>query len=118
MSKSNRTPLEVFLRKRAKELKSDWEDVPMWIIHEANKFFEQDKPTPREQMIEKAEMFLSYDSEVTIAQMIEAIANHEDENDLIDNVEGVLVWEKVEWSFTCEQFLEQIGFNSDFYKTK
>ena len=42
--------------------------------------------------------------------MIEAIANHEDQSDMIDNVEGVVVWEKVEYSFTCEDFLSEIGW--------
>lgn len=35
----NATPLEKFLRKRAEELDSDWEDVPMWVINASNEFF-------------------------------------------------------------------------------
>ena len=35
----NPSPLEKFLRKRAKEMHSDWEDVPMWVIDASNEFF-------------------------------------------------------------------------------
>lgn len=119
MSKSKRSPLEVYLRKRAKELKSDWNDVPMWIIEEANKFFEASKPTKRQEIIERASHYLSgCSSDEEIATMVDLIAKNEDENEIIDYIEGVIVWEKVEYSFTCEQFLDEIGFTGDFYKTK
>ena len=66
-------------------------------------------PTPREQAIELASHYLS-DGDLTVEQMVEAIYNHEDENELIDYVDGVVVWEKVEYSFTCEQFIQEIGY--------
>ena len=110
MSKKERSPLEIYLRKKAKEFKSDWEDVPMWVIDEANKFIEASKPSETERQVSEAEHYLCDDDDMTTLQMIEAIANHEDQNDLIDNVEGVVVWEKVEYSITCRDFLEMIGY--------
>lgn len=37
------SPLEKFLRKKAKAHKSDWEDVPMWVIDAANEFITKTK---------------------------------------------------------------------------
>jgi hypothetical protein len=49
------------------------------------------------------------DGDLSTVEMIKAIEEHEDQMDLIDNVEGVEVWEKLEGSLTCEQFLEMIS---------
>ena len=111
MSKStNQSPLEVFLRSKAKELKSDFNDVPKWVIEASNEFIEKSKPSAKDKAIEAAGHYLCDSDEMTIEEQIEAIANHEDQSDMIDNVEGVIVWEKVEWSFTCDSFLDQIGW--------
>lgn len=40
-------------------------------------------------------------------ELIEAQADI-DGSEMIDNVEGVIVWEKLEWSLTCDSFLEMI----------
>jgi hypothetical protein len=66
-------------------------------------------PTEEENAIELAMHYLC-DGDISTEEMVEAIANHEDQKDLIDNVEGVVVWEKVELSFTCEDFLREIGY--------
>ena len=58
---------------------------------------------------EHAGNYLS-DGELTTEQMVEAIAKHENQADLIDDVEGVVVWEKVERTFDCEEFLDLIGY--------
>jgi hypothetical protein len=104
--------LEQFLKKRSKELKSNWNDVPKWVIKAANEYIEQHvpkEPTAREKAIDLAAHYLC-DGDLTTEQMVEAIANHEDEDQLIDNVDGVIVWQKVEYQFTCEQFLDEIGW--------
>lgn len=108
MSK-NQSPLEVFLRSKAKELKSDFNDVPQWVIDASNDFIEKSKPSAKEKAIELASHYLS-DGDLSTEEMIEAIAEHEDQSDMIDNVDGVVVWEKVEYSFTCEDFLNEIGW--------
>ncbi len=58
---------------------------------------------------EKAGSYLS-DGEISLEEMVEAIAKHSDQNDLIDNVEGVVVWFKVENRFTCDEFLNLIEY--------
>ena len=65
-------------------------------------------PTKMDSAVEAASHYLS-DADLSIAEQIEAIRNHSDMDDYIDNVEGVLVWSKVETTFTCEEFLDLIG---------
>jgi hypothetical protein len=104
--------LEDFLKEKAAELKVNYDNVPKWVIKAANEYIEQHvpkEPTAREKAIELASHYLC-DGDLTTEQMVEAIANNEDEDDLIDNVDGVIVWEKVEYEFTCEQFLDDIGW--------
>lgn len=67
-------------------------------------------PSETDRQVSEAEHYLCDSDEMTTLQMIEAIADHEDQSDLIDNVEGVVVWEKVEGSITCEDFLQMIGY--------
>jgi hypothetical protein len=45
---------------------------------------------------------------------IRLIINHYDENDLIDDIEGVDVYTKFENSFTVESFADQIGWKEEF----
>jgi len=70
-------------------------------------------PTKMNSAVEAASHYLSVAdlsvADLSIAEQIEAIKNHSDMDDYIDNVEGVLVWEKVEYTFTCEEFLDLIG---------
>lgn len=46
--------------------------------------------------------------EISINQMVRKIVAHPDQDDLIDNVFGIEVWEKIEGEFTCTEFLEFI----------
>lgn len=105
------------LKAKAKELKSDFNDVPTWVIEASAEFFVDKvnlKVTTKEETIKLAEQFLAGDGDTE--QAIQAIINHPEDNDLIDNVDGVSVWEKVEYSFTCEQFLEQINYKPADWK--
>jgi hypothetical protein len=89
------------------ELPMDLNDLSVEALEEVIK---SQLPTSKEKAIDKASELLSYDSHEELVSMVEAIANHEDQTELIDYVDGVCVWEKVELEFTCEQFLEQIGY--------
>ena len=42
--------------------------------------------------------------------MVDLIKNNPDQNQLIDYIDGVDVWEKVEFEFTCKEFIENIGY--------
>lgn len=63
-----------------------------------------------QKMIMNAKHYLSTDGgDVAIKAMIKAIMEHEDSSKIIDYVDGVLVWDKVTDSFTCDQFIEEIS---------
>lgn len=51
------------------------------------------------------------DNEYSIEDMIEVIKDQDavDGSILIDYVEGVEVWQKMEFEFTCHEFLQYIG---------
>lgn len=84
-------------------------DMTQLSVSKLAKVIEKQLPSDEDKAIELASHYLS-DGDLSTKEMVEAIANHEDQYDMIDNVEGVVVWEKVEWSFTCEQFLQEIGY--------
>jgi hypothetical protein len=58
--------------------------------------------------VENAQRYLC-NGELTIAKQVEAIENHANKTDLIDNVEGVCVWQPLENTFTCGQFIKMIS---------
>lgn len=60
---------------------------------------------------ENARHYLCESDELTIEEQVKLIEKQAeiDGNQMIDHVDDVIVWEKVEWSFTCDGFLEQIG---------
>lgn len=71
------------------------------------------QPTDKEKAIEEAGHYLCESDEMTMEEQIEAIAAYAEEEggyNLIDDVEGVVVWEKVENSISCDDFLEMIGW--------
>ena len=61
------------------------------------------------QMIDAADNILS-DGDIEIFEMIQRIAEHENKNDYIDNVDGVLVWQPLMYQYTCDKFLNEIGY--------
>ena len=61
-------------------------------------------------MLKNAAHYLCAADDDELRKMVEIIYNHEDEDEIIDYLDDVIVWEKVEFSFTCKQFIEQIGF--------
>lgn len=60
---------------------------------------------------ENALHYLCDSDELSVKEQVKLIEKQvEIDGDIfIDNVEGVIVWEKLEWSFTCDSFLDQIG---------
>ena len=50
------------------------------------------------------------DNGITILDQIELIEKQVDidGSELIDNVDGVIVWDKLEWSLSCDRFLEMV----------
>lgn len=58
--------------------------------------------------VENAKRYLCK-GELTVDEQVEAIENHQDKTEFIDNVEGVVVWQPLEKTFTCERFLKMIS---------
>ena len=96
-----------FIKAKAKEYKTDLEDVPAWVIVACAEYIKSKEPTKEQKRIDKASELLTGDSD--IKEQIKLIEACEDENEIIDYIEGVTVWEKVEFSFTAKQFLEYIS---------
>lgn len=65
-------------------------------------------PSEMTKAVEAASHYLC-DGDLSILEQIRAIQYHEDQYDYIDMVEGVVVWERVENTFTCGEFLQLIG---------
>lgn len=64
----------------------------------------------KKHVIKKAGEYLSANAENDIPTMVNLIKNNPDQNQLIDYIDGVDVWEKVEFEFTCVEFLKLIGY--------
>ena len=48
--------------------------------------------------------------ENTIIEMVTAIKNNQNQEELIDYIPCVVVWQKVEFEFNCRDFLKLIGY--------
>ena len=110
---SNQTSLEAFLRTKATELNVNFDNIPKWVIKSLNDLDKESSVlNQRQNMIDRAMHLLCDSDEMTTEEMVEAIANHPDEDDYIDNVDGVIVWYKVVNEFTCSAFLDEIDYVS------
>lgn len=58
--------------------------------------------------VDKAAQILVADGDKEIKKMIKLV-EAADEDELIDYIDGVEVWEKVEFSFTVKSFLQEIS---------
>ena len=67
-------------------------------------------PTNKDYIRNEASHYLC-EGEISIEDQIQLISNHENEDDFIDDVEGVMVWLPVERHFTCYEFLQMIGYS-------
>lgn len=61
-------------------------------------------------VIKKAGELLSAGAENDIPTMVNLIKNNPDQNQLIDYIDGVDVWQKMEFELTCKEFLKLIGY--------
>jgi hypothetical protein len=67
-------------------------------------------PTKDEERIERASHYLCELDDLTIAEQLALIDAQAEINDqvMLDHVEDVIVWEKVEYSFTVSSFLDEV----------
>jgi len=63
-------------------------------------------------VIEKAKHYLCADTDDELSKMIEAIAKHEDDSDLVSNVDddSIVVWSPLVDTLRIETFLDNIGY--------
>jgi len=81
------------------------------IVNDDNNF------TPKEKAIlSEAGELLSVDDDDDLIFMVKAIINHENQDELIDHIDGVYVWQKVELEFTAKEFCEKIGYTGNEFK--
>jgi hypothetical protein len=74
-------------------------------------------PTSREKAIEMASHYLCEfedeeddDNFVSIETQLIRISQHEKKDDFLDDVDGVMVWEAVQYQFTVEDFIDYVGW--------
>ena len=67
-------------------------------------------PSAEDERIERASHYLCDADDITIADQLALIDAQAEIDDtvMLDHVEGVIVWEKVEFSFTVGEFLDEI----------
>lgn len=64
----------------------------------------------RKSVIESAMNLLVADSTQEIIDMVNKIAKQKDKSVLIDHIDGVQVWEPLEFSMTASNFLKTINY--------
>jgi hypothetical protein len=74
--------------------------------------FDKDFSNNRE-VLKKASIYLSVNDSEGLIFMVKQIIAHENQDELIDYIDGVVVWTKMELELTCKEFLEQIGYNGN-----
>jgi len=106
--KKTKQELTKLLQDKAERLQYDGKEIPDWVITVCADFIESKKPTKEMERLHKAEQFLCANTNEELTKMIKLVESA-DADEIIDYIEGVEVWEKVQFSFTVKQFLEQIS---------
>ena len=88
------------------KLPLDMNDLDVDLIENVLK---ENEPTKEDKVIEEASHYL-VEGEFTFAEQVEKIAKWPEQFDQIDYVDGVIVWQAVENQFTCDAFLDLIGY--------
>ena len=84
-----------------------------------NEEYDEESMTWKEiKLLEKARQLLYASDDIELLMMVKAIINHEDENEIIDYIDEVVTWEKVEFSFTAEQFCQEVGYTGKEFSEK
>ena len=61
-------------------------------------------------VLEKAQQYLCADDDNDLISQFTNIVNNVNQDELIDYVDEVVVWSKVEFEFTCKEFLKVVGY--------
>ena len=61
-------------------------------------------------VLEKAKQYLCADNDRDLISQFTNIVYNINQDELIDYVDEVVVWSKVEFDFTCKDFLNEVGY--------
>jgi len=61
-------------------------------------------------VLTKAQQYLCADDDADLLSQFTNIVKNVDQDELIDYVDEVVVWSKVEFEFTCKEFLNEVGY--------
>ncbi len=103
-----------YLAKKAITGRHNLSEVPAWVIDATIEFINKDVNNPYKIAIEKAWDILSIIDECTVEQQVKNIVEYGDQGEDIDCIEDVQPAEMFELTFTCETFLDQIGWKEEF----
>lgn len=86
-------------------------DLTQLSIDKLEKVIKSKLPTEEEKRIERASHYLCESDDMTMEGQLDLIdAQAEiDDSVMLDDVDGIIVWEKVEYSFTVRDFLDEIS---------
>lgn len=108
--------LTKFLKDKAKELNSDWNDVPQWVIDASVEFFNQVK---NKKTVEAALGEYICEDDEHFPEIIKALkkALKDNPDQLVDFIRfkngkqtpTITMWEPVESTFTVKVFCELVG---------
>lgn len=79
-----------------------------FVVNDALLNFIRGVDCAKELETENAGHYLCETDEWDVEEQIALIKLHKNQDDLIDDVDGVMVWEPLERRFTCKDFLEMI----------
>lgn len=69
----------------------------------------------RKNVITKARHLLcELDTDQDVVDAVKAIVNHPNQDQYVDWVDGIIVWDKVANTYTCEGFLDEIEYYEGF----
>ena len=61
-------------------------------------------------VLQKARQYLCTNDDKDLLNQFGSIVNNINQDELIDYVDEVVVWSKLELEFTCKQFLNEVGY--------
>lgn len=61
-------------------------------------------------VLEKARQYLCADNDEDLINQVNNIVNTVNKRELIDYVDDVVTWSKIEFEFTCQEFLDIVGY--------
>jgi hypothetical protein len=60
--------------------------------------------------LQKSRQYLCANDDRDLLNQFGSIVNNVNQDELIDYVDEVVVWSKLELEFTCKQFLNEVGY--------